>query len=133
MASFGNGSYLHLEQFNEESSGLTRHGFLYHNGRNIPLRDADVACEIPPGREYPTRFTIRLFDHEGGTPISPARSASPLPSSSDAVTSASPTAPSGTPTATKLWASSNTGSRSEVGYNFFVSVRRCRNWQTQQT
>jgi hypothetical protein len=67
MAPFGNGSYLHLEQFNEESCGLTRHGFLYHNGRNIPLRDADVFCEIPPGREYPTRFTVRLFDNEGGT------------------------------------------------------------------
>lgn len=66
MAPFGNGSYLHLEEFNEEASGLTRHGFLYHNGRNIPLRDADISLKIPAGKPFPVTFAIRLYDVEGG-------------------------------------------------------------------
>jgi predicted secreted hydrolase len=67
MAPFGAGSYLHLEQFNEESSGLTRHGFVFHNDRNIPLKDADISLDIPPGHQYPTRFAIRVYDAEDGT------------------------------------------------------------------
>jgi hypothetical protein len=66
MAPFGAGSYLHLEEFNDEASGVTRHGFLYHNGRNIPLRDADIALDIPAGRQFPASFAIRLYDVEGG-------------------------------------------------------------------
>ncbi len=66
MAPFGDGSYLHLEQFNDESSGLTRHGFVFHNGRNIRLKDADISLEMASGQRYPTGFAIRLYDAEGG-------------------------------------------------------------------
>lgn len=66
MAPFNTGSYLHLEEFNDEASGVTRHGFLYYKGRNIPLRDADISLEIPTGREFPTSFAIFLYDVEGG-------------------------------------------------------------------
>jgi hypothetical protein len=66
MAPFGTGSYLHLEEFNEEASGLTRHGFLYHNGRNVLLRDADISLEIPAERQFPSTFTICIYDVEGG-------------------------------------------------------------------
>lgn len=65
MAPFSNNSYLHLEEFNDEASGVTRHGFLYHDGRNIPLLDADIFLEIPAGRKSPSAFTICLHDAEG--------------------------------------------------------------------
>ncbi len=66
MAPFGNNSYLHLEEFNEESSGVTRHGFVYHDSQNIPIRDANIALEIPAGREFPSKFRIGLSDVNGG-------------------------------------------------------------------
>jgi hypothetical protein len=66
MARFGMGSYLHLEEFNEESGGLTRHGFIYHDGRNVPIRDANIALEIPEGKEFPASFRIMIYDVNGG-------------------------------------------------------------------
>ncbi len=65
MAPFGSGSFLHLEQFDEQSSGITRHGFLFHEGRIIPLKDAQIRLEFEPQSKYPSTFLICLEDVHG--------------------------------------------------------------------
>jgi hypothetical protein len=65
MAPFGQGSFLHVEQFDEQSSGVTRHGFLYHHGQNIPLKDAEIKLEFRKGSKFPYRFRMKMEDVQG--------------------------------------------------------------------
>ncbi|MBZ5540011.1 MAG: hypothetical protein LAN61_05755 [Acidobacteriia bacterium] len=65
MAPFGGGSFLHVEQFDEQNTGLTRHGFLYHEGKNIALKDADIELDFLAGRRFPHRFLMRIEDVQG--------------------------------------------------------------------
>lgn len=65
MAPFGQGSFLHVEQFDEQSAGVTRHGFLYHQGQNIPLKDAEIKLEFREGSKFPYRFRMKMEDVQG--------------------------------------------------------------------
>ena len=67
MAPFGTDSFLHLEQFNERTTGLTRHGFVTVKGRNIPITDAAITTDVPQEEcRFPTKFSITVNDMEGG-------------------------------------------------------------------
>jgi hypothetical protein len=65
MTRFDERSYLHVERFDEQSSGISTHGFLYDGKENIPLRDATVDLTFVPGDPYPKQFRIELEDVRG--------------------------------------------------------------------
>lgn len=65
MAPFGEGDFLHLEQFDEESTGLTRHGFIYSQGKNTPLRDAKIELEFDKKTRYQRGFQVWMKTVQG--------------------------------------------------------------------
>jgi hypothetical protein len=69
-----------MEQFDEQSTGLTRHGFIYRAGENIPIKKAAMEPGYSGGEQFPKQFNFRLEDVNGGTVniTGELRSGSPL-------------------------------------------------------
>ncbi len=61
------GFYFHVEQFHEETSGLSRHGFVFANGENVPIRDASIEPEYSGDETFPRHFYLEIDDARGNT------------------------------------------------------------------
>lgn len=62
MAPFGKKSFLHVERFDEQQSGQTCHGFLYHQGRNVPLKRAEIDLDFSNKGAFPSSFRMSIED-----------------------------------------------------------------------
>ncbi len=59
MAPLGDGDFIHVERFDEQTSGVSVHGFLYQQGRNVPLEEADINFEFAAGGQFPSGFSLK--------------------------------------------------------------------------
>lgn len=65
MTHFDERCYLHVERFDERTTGISTHGFLYDGKENVPLKDATVELKFPPGDDYPKQFRMEFEDIRG--------------------------------------------------------------------
>lgn len=65
MGHFGKDFFFHMEQFHEQSTGWTRHGFIYRDGENVPIKDADMTPGYSGGIIFPPEFDLQLEDARG--------------------------------------------------------------------
>jgi len=64
MGHFG-GFYFHIEQFHEDTTGTTRHGFVFADGRNVPVKDARMSPEFSGEDSFPRHFRLQIEDANG--------------------------------------------------------------------
>jgi hypothetical protein len=67
MGHFGPDYFFHLEQFHEQSTGLSWHGFVYRDGENIAVKHVEMAPAYSGGLQFPGQFNVLLEDVKGGT------------------------------------------------------------------
>lgn len=65
MGHFGHKVFFHVEQFHEQTTGVTRHGFVFSDGENVPLRDAKIKLEFSEDGEVLRHFSMELEDLKG--------------------------------------------------------------------
>lgn len=65
MGHFGQDFYFHVEQFDEQTTGVTRHGFISQGGENVPLKEGKIDLEFSGQHKFPRRFRIQLEDSKG--------------------------------------------------------------------
>jgi len=67
MGHVGPDYFFHLEQFHEESTGLSWHGFVCRDGDNIPVKHVRMEPAYSGDLQFPGQFNVRLEDVKGGT------------------------------------------------------------------
>ena len=67
MGHFGADYFFHLEEFHEQTTGLTWHGFIYRDGENIPVKDVRMEPAYSGDLHFPRQFKVQLEDVKGGT------------------------------------------------------------------
>ncbi len=67
MGRLGDDLFFHVEQFDEQTTGVTCHGFVSYAGENVPLRNADIDRKSVGQEPFLRHFGIRLEDLRGKT------------------------------------------------------------------
>lgn len=62
MGRFGQDTYFHIEQFHERTTGITRHGFIFAEGENVPLKEAHVELGISRDGTFPRWVHLEVED-----------------------------------------------------------------------
>jgi hypothetical protein len=66
MGHFGPDYFFHLEQFHEQSTGLSWHGFIYRDGENLAVKHVHMEPAYSGGEQFPNQFKVNLEDVKGG-------------------------------------------------------------------
>jgi len=67
MGHLGLDYFFHLEQFHEQSTGLSWHGFVCRDGENIPVKQVNMEPAYSGALQFPRQFNVQLEDVKGGT------------------------------------------------------------------
>jgi len=59
--------YFHVEQFHEDTSGMSRHGFVFVDGENVPVKNARINPAFSGEEAFPRQFNLEIEDAAGNT------------------------------------------------------------------
>ena len=64
MGHFGH-FYFHVEQFDEKTTGITRHGFVFVDGGNVSIKNAKIEPAFSGEAAFPRQFSLEIEDAIG--------------------------------------------------------------------